>query len=73
MLIGNDLSIQNTNDLISRHNSSETVPKCDNIAKYPDKRQIEDKLNQIREYLHITSTLMSNMKNSEDQVSYVYY
>lgn len=54
---------------ISRRNSSEAVPKCDNITKYPDKKQIEDKLNQIREYLHITSTLMSNMKNSETQVS----
>ncbi|GJQ75219.1 hypothetical protein Trydic_g9819 [Trypoxylus dichotomus] len=64
----NDLTSQNVSGSISRRNSSETVPKCDNITKYPDKKQIEDKLNQIREYLHITSTLMSNMKNSEDQM-----
>ncbi|KAK9731483.1 hypothetical protein QE152_g13599 [Popillia japonica] len=65
----NDLSSQNVGNSISRRNSSEAVPKCDNITKYPDKKQIEDKLNQIREYLHITSTLMSNMKNSETQCS----
>lgn len=69
ILIANDLS-QNITD--SRRNSSETIPKCDNVTKYPDKKQIEDKLNQIREYLHITSTLMSNMKNS-DQVSVAYF
>jgi hypothetical protein len=46
------------------------VPKCDNITKYPDKRQIEDKLSQIREYLQITTSLMSSMKNTDDQVSW---
>ncbi|XP_044747844.1 pericentriolar material 1 protein isoform X2 [Coccinella septempunctata] len=51
----------------SRRNSCGTVPKCDNITKYPNKKQIEDKLNQIRDYLHITTSLMSGMKNSEDQ------
>ncbi|KAK9875647.1 hypothetical protein WA026_009445 [Henosepilachna vigintioctopunctata] len=51
----------------SRRNSCGTVPKCDNIAKYPNKKQIEEKLNQIQEYLQITSSLMSNMKNTDDQ------
>ncbi|XP_045478735.1 pericentriolar material 1 protein isoform X2 [Harmonia axyridis] len=51
----------------SRRNSCGTVPKCDNITKYPNKKQIEDKLNQIRDYLHITTSLMSGMKNSDDQ------
>ncbi|XP_008191614.1 pericentriolar material 1 protein isoform X2 [Tribolium castaneum] len=54
----------------SRRNSSGTVPKCDNITKYPDKRQIEDKLSQIQEYLQITTSLMSSMKNTDDQ-SYI--
>ncbi|KAL3266031.1 hypothetical protein HHI36_010218 [Cryptolaemus montrouzieri] len=53
----------------SRRNSCSTVPKCDNVTKYPNKKQIEDKLNQIREYLHITTSLMSSMKNSDDQNS----
>lgn len=52
----------------SRRNSCGTVPKCDNITKYPNKKQIEDKLNQIRDYLNITTSLMSGMKNSDDQV-----
>jgi hypothetical protein len=60
----------NTSSSTSRRNSSGTVPKCDNITKYPDKRQIEDKLSQIREYLQITTSLMSSMKNTDDQVSW---
>lgn len=51
----------------SRRNSTGTVPKCDNVTKYPSKKQIEDKLNQIREYLQITTSLMSTMKNGDDQ------
>jgi hypothetical protein len=58
----------NTSSSTSRRNSSGTVPKCDNITKYPDKRQIEDKLSQIREYLQITTSLMSSMKNTDDQL-----
>lgn len=38
------------------------------MTKYPDKKQIEDKLHQIREYLKITNSLMTSMKN-DDQVS----
>ncbi|XP_063927568.1 pericentriolar material 1 protein isoform X3 [Zophobas morio] len=58
----------NTSSSTSRRNSSGTVPKCDNITKYPDKKQIEDKLTQIREYLQITTSLMSSMKNTDDQL-----
>nr|XP_022914497.1 uncharacterized protein LOC111424984 isoform X1 [Onthophagus taurus] len=54
----------------SRRNSTETITKCDNITKYPDKKQIEDKLNQIRECLNITSSIVSNMKNSDDHHQY---
>ncbi|CAH0561493.1 unnamed protein product [Brassicogethes aeneus] len=50
----------------SRRNSS--TLKCDNVTKYPDKKQIEDKLSQIREYLRITSSLMATMKNTEEQI-----
>ncbi|XP_044255620.1 pericentriolar material 1 protein-like isoform X2 [Tribolium madens] len=57
----------NTSSSTSRRNSSGTVPKCDNITKYPDKKQIEDKLSQIQEYLQITTSLMSSMKNTDDQ------
>ncbi|RZC42460.1 SCP-1 and/or EzrA domain containing protein [Asbolus verrucosus] len=58
-----------TSSSTSRRNSSGTVPKCDNITKYPDKKQIEDKLCQIREYLQITTSLMSSMKNTDDQLN----
>lgn len=55
----------------SRRDSSGTVPKCDNVTKYPDKKQIEDKLTQIREYIRVTSSLMATMKNTDDQVCFV--
>ncbi|XP_018572470.1 pericentriolar material 1 protein isoform X2 [Anoplophora glabripennis] len=55
----------NTSSSTSRRNSSSL--KCDNVTKYPDKKQIEDKLHQIREYLKITNSLMTSMKN-EDQL-----
>lgn len=42
------------------------------MTKYPDKKQIEDKLHQIREYLKITNSLMTNMKNTDDQVSVIF-
>lgn len=38
------------------------------MIKYPNKKQIEDKLRQIREYLKITNSLMTNMKNTDEQV-----
>nr|CAH7738175.1 unnamed protein product [Callosobruchus chinensis] len=49
----------------SRRNSSGSTLKCDNVSKYPDKKQIEDKLHQIREYLK----LMTTMKNTDEQPS----
>ncbi|VEN36661.1 unnamed protein product [Callosobruchus maculatus] len=49
----------------SRRNSSGSTLKCDNVSKYPDKKQIEDKLHQIREYLK----LMTTMKNTDEQAS----
>nr|CAI5818275.1 unnamed protein product [Callosobruchus analis] len=48
----------------SRRNSSGSTLKCDNVSKYPDKKQIEDKLHQIREYLK----LMTTMKNTDEQL-----
>lgn len=45
---------------------SGNIRKCDNFTKYPDKQHIEDKLNQIREYVNVTNSLMSNVK--ADQV-----
>ncbi|XP_019870036.2 pericentriolar material 1 protein isoform X3 [Aethina tumida] len=56
----------NSSSSTSRRNSS--TLKCDNVTKYPDKKQIEDKLSQIREYLRITSSLMATMKNTDDQL-----
>lgn len=53
----------------SRRNSAGSSLKCDNITKYPDRRQIEDKLTQIREYLEVTSSLMTSIRNSDEQVS----
>ncbi|KAJ8909739.1 hypothetical protein NQ315_013543 [Exocentrus adspersus] len=49
----------------SRRDSSSL--KCDNVTKFPDKKQIEDKLHQIREYLKVTNSLMTSMKNTDDQ------
>ncbi|XP_025830058.1 pericentriolar material 1 protein isoform X2 [Agrilus planipennis] len=50
----------------SRRDSVATIPKCQNVSKFPEKQKIEDKLNQIREYLRVTTSLMSTLKNSED-------
>ncbi|XP_048520810.1 pericentriolar material 1 protein isoform X2 [Dendroctonus ponderosae] len=52
----------------SRRNSIGSTLKCDNVTKYPDRRQIEDKLHQIREYLEVTSSLMTNIRNSDEQI-----
>ncbi|XP_031338987.1 pericentriolar material 1 protein isoform X4 [Photinus pyralis] len=60
------LSTSSTSGSNSRRESVGTIPKCDNVKKCPDKKQIEDKLNQIREYLQVTTSLMSSIKN-EDQ------
>ncbi|KAJ8928405.1 hypothetical protein NQ314_019040 [Rhamnusium bicolor] len=57
-----------TSSSTSRRNSSGSTLKCDNVTKYPDKKQIEDKLHQIREYLKITNSLMTSMKNTDDQL-----
>lgn len=64
-------SSADTSSSASRRNSSNSALKCDNISKYPDKKQIEDKLHQIREYLKITNSLMTNINNTDDQVSSV--
>lgn len=61
------LSTPSTSGSDSRRDSVGTIPKCDNVKKCPDKKQIENKLTQIREYLRVTSNLMSSIKN-EDQV-----
>lgn len=67
--VSENISSANTSSSTSRRNSSNSTLKCDNVTKYPDKKQIEDKLNQIREYLKITNSLMTNMKNTDEQVS----
>ncbi|CAH1988110.1 unnamed protein product [Acanthoscelides obtectus] len=53
----------NTSLTTSRRNSSSSILKCDNVSKNPDKKQIEVKLHQIREYLK----LMRSMKNTDEQ------
>lgn len=68
IFVENDSSVASSISA-SRRNSSNSALKCDNMTKYPDKRQIEDKLHQIREYLKITNSLMNNMKNGDDQVN----
>ncbi|XP_017773228.1 PREDICTED: uncharacterized protein LOC108560270 isoform X4 [Nicrophorus vespilloides] len=67
-ITSNGTSTPNTSATNSRRNSCGAAPKCDNVAKYPDKKQIEAKLGQIQEYLRITSSLMSNMKNTDEQL-----
>ncbi|KAL1506727.1 hypothetical protein ABEB36_006034 [Hypothenemus hampei] len=52
----------------SRRNSVGSTLKCDNVTKYPDRKQIEDKLSQIREYLEVTSNLMTSIRNSDEQI-----
>ncbi|CAG9762562.1 unnamed protein product [Ceutorhynchus assimilis] len=52
----------------SRRNSVGSTLKCDNVTKYPDRKQIEDKLSQIREYLEVTSSLMTSIRNSDEQI-----
>lgn len=49
----------------SRQQSNGTIRKCDNVTKYPDKQQIAAKLDQIREYVKVTNSLMSNLKEGE--------
>lgn len=66
------MSLSQASGSSGRRDSSGTVPKCDNIGKYPDKKQIEDKLTQIREYIRVTSSLMATMKNTDDQVGFFY-
>lgn len=66
------LSTSSTSGSNSRRDSVGTIPKCDNVKKCPDKKQIEDKLNQIREYLRVTTSLMSSIKNNEDQVNFYF-
>lgn len=69
IFVTENASSANTSSSTSRRNSSNSTLKCDNVTKYPDKKQIEDKLNQIREYLKITNSLMTNIKNTDEQVS----
>lgn len=61
----NGISSSQDSGLSCRRDSSGTVPKCDNVTKYPDKKQIEDKLTQIREYIRVTSSLMATTKHDE--------
>lgn len=71
-IIGGTTSPSTSGSTSRRQSSgSGAIRKCDNITKYPDKKHIEDKLNQIREYLKITSVLMSRVK--EDSVSFYRY
>lgn len=71
-IIGGTTSPSTSGSTSRRQSSgSAAIRKCDNITKYPDKKHIEDKLNQIREYLKITSVLMSRVK--EDSVSICRY
>ncbi|XP_076273236.1 combover isoform X2 [Rhynchophorus ferrugineus] len=56
-----------TSSSTSRRNSVGSTLKCDNVTKYPDRKQIEDKLTQIREYLEVTSSLMTSIRSSEEQ------
>ncbi|XP_057659880.1 pericentriolar material 1 protein isoform X1 [Diorhabda carinulata] len=53
----------------SRRNSSSSTLKCDNLRKYPNKKQIEDKLNQIHEYLKVTNSLMESMKKTDEEIT----
>lgn len=58
----------NESNTISRRNSS-GLSKCDNVAKYPDKKQIESKLSQIQEYLQVATSMKANMKKTDEQVN----
>lgn len=62
-------STPSTSASASRRNSTSTAPKSDNVSKYPDKKHIEDRLLKIREYLNATSSLITNMKNTDEQGS----
>ncbi|XP_060531210.1 pericentriolar material 1 protein isoform X2 [Cylas formicarius] len=64
-----NITTPGTSSSTSRRNSTSSVLKCDNVTKYPDKKQIEDKLCQIREYLQIINSMMINAKNVEEQIS----
>lgn len=73
MLANGSVSSHSTSTSESRRNSVGTIcNKNDNVTKYPDKKQIEDKLNQIKEYIQATSSLISNMKNTDEQVSHIF-
>ncbi|KAF5287897.1 hypothetical protein FQA39_LY04071 [Lamprigera yunnana] len=61
------LSTSSTSGSNSRRDSIGMIPKCDNVKKCPDKRQLEDKLNQIREYLRVTTSLMTSIKNDDQE------
>ncbi|KAK4886975.1 hypothetical protein RN001_003246 [Aquatica leii] len=65
--VNGTLSTSSTSGSNSRRDSVGTIPKCDNVKKCPDKKQIEDKLNQIREYLRVTTSLMSSIKNDDQE------
>lgn len=67
-IVANGTSASQDTELSCRRDSSGTVPKCDNVTKYPDKKQIEDKLTQIREYIRVTSSLMATTKHVDEQV-----
>lgn len=60
----------NPSTTTSRKNSLSSTLKCDNITKHPNKKQIEDKLNQIHdEYLKVTNSLMESIKKVDNQVN----
>lgn len=67
-ILANGTSTSQDSGLSCRRDSSGTVPKCDNVTKYPDKKQIEDKLAQIHEYIRVTSSLMATTKHADEQV-----
>ncbi|XP_015116905.1 uncharacterized protein LOC107041059 isoform X2 [Diachasma alloeum] len=40
--------------------------KPTNVDKMPDRRQVESRLNQIRDYIRVTSTMMDSLNQSSD-------
>ncbi|XP_072391736.1 uncharacterized protein [Diabrotica undecimpunctata] len=65
----NSIGSSNPSSPTSQRNASSSTLKCDNITKCPNKKQIEDKLNQIHEYLKVTNSLMASMKKTDDQIA----
>ncbi|CAH1100286.1 unnamed protein product [Psylliodes chrysocephalus] len=64
----NPVGSSNPSTTTSRKNSLSSTLKCDNITKHPNKKQIEDKLNQIHdEYLKVTNSLMESIKKVDNQ------